>query len=62
MSALVIGPTELDYLQHILTRLRLLQQILPDEERTSLGGEALADEIEWLDSFIAARLRAAMTK
>lgn len=43
---------DLHYLRSILRHLRQVQSAMADAARFSLGGEALADNIDWLDCFI----------
>ena len=46
---------ELYYLEAILRRLREVKEALADTAAFSLGGQAIADEIDWLDCYIDAK-------
>lgn len=47
-----MSANDLYYLRSILRQLREVQGALADTAAFSLGGEALADNIDWLDCFI----------
>lgn len=49
---------DLHYLRSILQHLREMRTALADEAAFSLGGEALADNIDWLDCLIDKHERA----
>jgi hypothetical protein len=50
------------YLRSILRGLREFRDVLPDTDALSLGGEALSDNIDWLDCFLDAHGRALSEK
>lgn len=56
----VVTDNELYYLRSILGHLREVQQSL--QSGPTLGGEALADNIDWLDCFIDKKQRILMTR
>ena len=49
---------ELYYLRAIHRRLKEFKSVVPDDVFPSLGSEAMADEIDWLDCFIDKHQRA----
>lgn len=53
---------DIHYLRSILGHLREFQSVIPDESAFSLGGEVLADNIDWLDCFIDRHIRAVTNK
>ena len=56
-----MSESDLYYLRTILRRLRAFKQLISDDG-LSLGSEALADEIDWLDCFIDAKARNVIAK
>jgi hypothetical protein len=49
---MTLKQNDLHYLKTIHRRLKEFRSVLRDDERFSLGGEAFADELDWLDCFI----------
>lgn len=56
----MLTDNDLYYLSSIKRQLRQVQEALADTGRFSLGGEALADNLDWLDCFIDKHKRAAL--
>ena len=50
-----MSDNDLYYLRAIRRRLLEFRSVIPDDVFPSLGSEALADEIDWLDCFIDAQ-------
>lgn len=56
-----MNDNDLHYLRSILGNLREFRSVIDDIPQPSIGGEVLADNIDWLDCFIDKRAKRAVS-